>query len=246
MLVHRRDERGMALLPFASRCVQAGEVHEPVATDHTGTAAGARIDRWRSSVRGDRLRGGLDRGDEMRVNGRVVGTVLGFDGCHLPNHYNIPVHSPGPADGRGARPRTPGPGGVRTGARGGPRPRHWIEPVGPRNRRRPRRREAGDAVSGGDEGSACGCTAARRQAATCATRTQPRCRNVCGRGSRTVPRAFSPGGPNREFAAGRARGDPGHARRRVPIRPHPPLLRADRHGRVCYRPRRGTSERPRW
>ncbi|GAA4916699.1 DUF6917 domain-containing protein [Streptomonospora salina] len=100
VLVHRRSERGMRLLEFASRCVQPGEVHELVATDHTETAAGARIDRVAFLGFAEiACAGVLDRGDELLVNGRVVGTVLGFDGCHSPNHYNILVHSPRPLTG---------------------------------------------------------------------------------------------------------------------------------------------------
>ncbi|HJE61305.1 MAG TPA: hypothetical protein K8V84_22770, partial [Nocardiopsis listeri] len=45
VLTHRRTERGMRLEPFASRCLRAGEVHELVATEHTETAEGTRIDR---------------------------------------------------------------------------------------------------------------------------------------------------------------------------------------------------------
>nr|WP_255429990.1 hypothetical protein [Streptomonospora sp. PA3] len=99
-MIHRRGDRGMELLPYASRCVRVGEVHELVATDHTETAAGARIDRvaFLGFVEIGRA-GVVDRGDEMRVNGRVVGTVLGFDGCHFPNHYNILVHADAPLTG---------------------------------------------------------------------------------------------------------------------------------------------------
>lgn len=100
VLIHRREERGMELLPFASRCVRAGEVHELVATDHTETAEGARIDRVAFLGFAEiACAGVVDRGDEVRVNGRVVGTVLGFDGYHFPNHYNILVHTPAPLTG---------------------------------------------------------------------------------------------------------------------------------------------------
>ncbi|MDA0567832.1 hypothetical protein LG943_26430 [Streptomonospora sp. S1-112] len=95
VLVHRRSDRGMSLEPFASRCVRAGEVHELVTTDHTDTAPGARIDRvgFLGFAEIDRA-GVIDRGDELRVNGRTVGTVLGFDACHFPNHYNVLVRTP--------------------------------------------------------------------------------------------------------------------------------------------------------
>jgi hypothetical protein len=90
VLVHRRDDRGMSLEPFASRCVQAGEVHELVTTDHRETLAGSRIDRVAFLGFAEITRAGVvDRGDRVWVGDRLVGTVLGFDGCHFPNHYNV-------------------------------------------------------------------------------------------------------------------------------------------------------------
>jgi hypothetical protein len=94
VLVHRRDDRGMSLEPFASRCVRRGELHELVTTDHTETAAGTRIDRvgFLGFVE-IATAGVLDRGDELWLGDTRVGTLLGFDACHFPNHYNILVHS---------------------------------------------------------------------------------------------------------------------------------------------------------
>ncbi|MDQ0994391.1 hypothetical protein [Streptomyces sp. V3I7] len=90
VLLHRRTERGMALEPHASRCVRRGEVHELVTTDHRETTEGARIDRVGFLGFVELACGGvLDRGDEVRIGDRLVGTVLGFDACHFPNHYNI-------------------------------------------------------------------------------------------------------------------------------------------------------------
>jgi hypothetical protein len=95
VLTHRRDDRGMALEEFASRCVRRGEVHELVTTDHTETAAGARIDRvgFLGFVEIG-CAGVIDRGDEVWAGGHLVGTVLGFDACHFPNHYNILIAAP--------------------------------------------------------------------------------------------------------------------------------------------------------
>jgi hypothetical protein len=94
VLAHRRTDRGMRLEPFASRCVRAGDVHELVATDHRETAAGARIDRVAFLGFAEiGAAGVLDRGDELWVGGRRVGVLLGFDGCHLPNHYNVIVRA---------------------------------------------------------------------------------------------------------------------------------------------------------
>ncbi|QMU74062.1 hypothetical protein GXP74_26980 [Streptacidiphilus sp. P02-A3a] len=100
VLIHRREDRGMSLEPFASRCVRAGEVHELVTTDHTDTRAGARIDRVGFLGFLEVARAGvIDRGDTVRIGDRLVGTVLGFDGCHFPNHYNILIRVPEPVTG---------------------------------------------------------------------------------------------------------------------------------------------------
>ncbi len=101
VLVHRRDRRGMSLEPFASRCVRAGEVHELVTTDHRQATAGARIDRvgFLGFVEISRA-GVIDRGDQLWINDSLVGTVLGFDGCHFPNHYNILISTDAPVTGR--------------------------------------------------------------------------------------------------------------------------------------------------
>ncbi|KOX24491.1 hypothetical protein ADK67_17910 [Saccharothrix sp. NRRL B-16348] len=100
VLVHRRDNRGMRLEPFASRCVRRGEVHELVTTDHEDTAAGTRIDRvaFLGFVEIDNA-GVIDRGDEVWCDGEFVGVVLGFDACHHPNHYNILITTPTPRTG---------------------------------------------------------------------------------------------------------------------------------------------------
>ncbi|MDP8970681.1 MAG: hypothetical protein M3N52_09360 [Actinomycetota bacterium] len=100
VLWHRRDNRGMRLEPYASRCVRQGEVHELVATDHTQTAPGARIDRVAFLGFAEILRGGVvDRGDQLWINGQPIGTVLGFDACHFPNHYNILIAADPPQTG---------------------------------------------------------------------------------------------------------------------------------------------------
>ncbi len=94
VLRHRRQQRGMSLEPYASRCVRAGDVHELAVTDHEETEPGARIDRIGFLGFAEFTRAGvLDRGDEFWIGGCRVGTVLGFDACHFPNHYNILVHA---------------------------------------------------------------------------------------------------------------------------------------------------------
>ena len=100
VLIHRRNDRGMTLEGYASRCVRRGEVHELVTTDHTETAPGTRIDRVAFVGFAEILSAGvIDRGDELWINGRLVGTVLGFDACHFPNHYNVLISTGLPQTG---------------------------------------------------------------------------------------------------------------------------------------------------
>ncbi|WP_069813228.1 DUF6917 domain-containing protein [Streptomyces sp. TP-A0874] len=94
VLKHRRQDRGMRLEEFASRCVQRGEIHELVTTDHVETAAGSRIDRVGFLGFAEFIQAGVvDRGDTVLLDDEPVGTVLGFDACHFPNHYNVLIHT---------------------------------------------------------------------------------------------------------------------------------------------------------
>jgi hypothetical protein len=36
----------------------------------------------------------------VRIGGKYVGTVLGFDACHFPNHYNILIQRDVPVTGQ--------------------------------------------------------------------------------------------------------------------------------------------------
>ena len=92
VLLHRRDDRGMQLEPYTSRCVRQGELHELLTTDQSPAGPGARIDRVGFLGFVEILQAGVvDRGDQLQINGRSIGTVVGFDACHFPNHYNVVV-----------------------------------------------------------------------------------------------------------------------------------------------------------
>ncbi|MCT2589570.1 hypothetical protein LHJ74_06475 [Streptomyces sp. N2-109] len=95
VLTHRREDRGMRLEEFTSRCVRRGEVHELVTTDQLEQQPGARVDRvgFLGFVE-IHAAGVIDRGDEVWYGNSLVGTVLGFDSCHFPNHYNILIAAP--------------------------------------------------------------------------------------------------------------------------------------------------------
>ena len=104
VLTHHRADRGMRLEEHAARCVRRGEVHELVSTDQWEPRPGARIDRVAFLGFAELACGGvIDRGDLVSIGDAQVGTVLGFDACHLPNHYNILIHTPTPVSGRDLR-----------------------------------------------------------------------------------------------------------------------------------------------
>ncbi|MGO1052067.1 DUF6917 domain-containing protein [Crossiella sp. CA198] len=100
VLVHKRTDRGMHLEEHASRCVRRGEVHELISTDHRDTAPGSRIDRVGFLGFAEITDAGvIDRGDEVWIGHHHIGTVLGFDACHFPNHYNILIAAATPVSG---------------------------------------------------------------------------------------------------------------------------------------------------
>ncbi|GGL61505.1 hypothetical protein GCM10010129_01320 [Streptomyces fumigatiscleroticus] len=110
VLLHRRTDRGMTLEPYASRCVRRGEVHELVATDQDCAVPGARIDRVGFLGFAELgCAGVIDRGDGCWIGGTFVGTVLGFDACHFPNHYNIILATGGLPTGASLRLRPESP-----------------------------------------------------------------------------------------------------------------------------------------
>jgi hypothetical protein len=93
LLQHTRTERGMTLIEERSRCMRRGEIHEIVVTD-TDPLPGGRIDRVGflgfAEIVGP---GVVEDGDPVELGGRSIGTVLGFDACHHPNHYNILIRT---------------------------------------------------------------------------------------------------------------------------------------------------------
>jgi len=89
-MFHTRTDRGMRLIEFPSRCIARGELHELVSTDQQGLAVGDRVDRVGFiGFMEAACAGVLERGDRFIVDGTCRGTVVGFDACHYPNHYNV-------------------------------------------------------------------------------------------------------------------------------------------------------------
>ena len=93
LLHHTRTDRGMQLMQEQSRCIQAGELHEVVTSDED-SVGGERVDRVGFIGFAEFACGGvIEVGDRVSCGGRALGTVLGFDATHFPNHLNILVRS---------------------------------------------------------------------------------------------------------------------------------------------------------
>jgi hypothetical protein len=108
-LSHTRSDRGMTLIEHETRCVSRGELHELVTTDQDALTAGARVDRvgFLGFVE-IQAAGVIERGDRVEIDGQWVGTVVGFDACHYPNHYNIIIERPTLSTGRDFGPHARG------------------------------------------------------------------------------------------------------------------------------------------
>ena len=85
------EDRGLQLIPQGSRCIRRHDVHELILTTEPakpGMAVG------RAAYQGfvEFAVGGVALlGDEVLVGDAPIGSLLGFDETHLPNHLNIVV-----------------------------------------------------------------------------------------------------------------------------------------------------------
>lgn len=94
VMFHTRTDRDMRLIEAESRCIARGELHELVSTDQPALKAGGRVDRvgFIGFMEAENA-GVIERGDRFIVDGTCRGTVVGFDDCHYPNHYNVLIHT---------------------------------------------------------------------------------------------------------------------------------------------------------
>lgn len=85
----RAEERGLELAPFPSRAICTGEIHELILTLEEA-APGKRVNRIAYLGFFEITEGGiLWAGDEVYVNGTMIGRLAGYDLTHYPNHFNI-------------------------------------------------------------------------------------------------------------------------------------------------------------
>jgi hypothetical protein len=87
------EDRGLKLIETKSRAVRYNEIHELMITDEdTGPGKGA--DRVRAIGFFEIKKSGLIVvGDEVWIEDRFLGKLVGYDLTHMPNHMNILVRT---------------------------------------------------------------------------------------------------------------------------------------------------------
>lgn len=94
LLFHRNDNRGMTLIEHTTRCITKNEIVELVVTDQKCLQPNDLVNRVGFIGFAEINQGGvIEVGDEVRINGEIIGEVCGFDACHYPNHYNVVISS---------------------------------------------------------------------------------------------------------------------------------------------------------
>ncbi len=94
------ENRGLELIHLRSRAVLRNEVHELILTDERSAAPGKEVNRI-SYIGFVVVQSGgvLLTGDEVRVGGRLIGYLVGYDLTHMPNHMNLVIYAPELASG---------------------------------------------------------------------------------------------------------------------------------------------------
>jgi hypothetical protein len=86
------EERGLAFIQSRSRALLRGEIHELMVTDEEDAAPGGGADSVSAIAFFEVEQGGLAVvGDKVSLGGEVLGTLVGFDVTHMPNHINVVV-----------------------------------------------------------------------------------------------------------------------------------------------------------
>ena len=88
------DSRGIQLISSYSRALPRYSIHELILTDEPGKKPGDTVNHIAYLGFFEVTEGGcLIVGEELSINHKPVGTLIGFDETHEPNHINIIIQS---------------------------------------------------------------------------------------------------------------------------------------------------------
>ncbi len=84
------EDRDMTLIPHLSRAVRRGDILELATTDEVDLLPGQTVQRVAYIGFVEVVDTGLIlNGDQVKIGKETVGTVIGFDETHMPNHLNL-------------------------------------------------------------------------------------------------------------------------------------------------------------
>lgn len=92
VLEGKYENRGLNLIQQPSRCLAANQVHEMILTDEDkkpGEVVNKIAYIGFFAVKESAV---IVAGDEVKINGKIIGKIAGFDETHMPNHYNIVIY----------------------------------------------------------------------------------------------------------------------------------------------------------
>lgn len=88
----RAEQRGLELCPYPSRAVLKNEIHELILTAEAQAAPAQKVNRISYLGYFEVMEGGvLWTGDQVNLNGQLIGILAGYDLTHFPNHMNIVI-----------------------------------------------------------------------------------------------------------------------------------------------------------
>jgi hypothetical protein len=86
------EARGLKLIPTYSRALRKNSIHELIATDEAGKKPGDTVERIAYLAFFEVTRSGcIIVGETLWLGRQAIGTIVGFDETHEPNHINIIV-----------------------------------------------------------------------------------------------------------------------------------------------------------
>lgn len=90
----RLENRGLELINQPSRCLLKNEIHELIFTI-SNSKLGEKVNESIAYVAFFEVEEGgvVIVGDTLTIGGKVIGSVLGFDETHSPNHLNIIIRN---------------------------------------------------------------------------------------------------------------------------------------------------------
>ena len=87
-----QEARGLCLIPTYSRVLVAHSIHELVATDEIDKKPGETVNRVAFLAFVEILQSGCAIvGETVEIGEETIGSIIGFDETHEPNHMNIVI-----------------------------------------------------------------------------------------------------------------------------------------------------------